>query len=158
MPPSKHQKNYSLKYVQLACKAIKEVGLSIQVASDKFRVPKSTLGQGEHRPWKPDWMEHNQLLAVWGFLSGPVPSCDSIFGQEGNQEKFKDNLPTYQWVTKFLGTTPVTACGRKTLSRKPGPCLQGGCTLYRSFSHFTKSVEGTPPKILSTYIRQEQFQ
>ena len=167
MPPGKRRKNYNPEDVDLACKAIKEEGLSIRVASDRFSVPKSTLldrvngGHGDQigRPTvltedeEALLLEHIQLLAVWGFPFSGQDLCHFVkayLDKKGASTRFKDNLPTHRWVAKFLGRHPEFSL------RKANPIKRARAAVSREdvqefFNHFAKSVEGIPPENLFNF-------
>lgn len=127
---------YDKNDMERAFNAVKNKGMTVRAAAERYNVPKSTLGdkcrgthkQGHGRPPVLTQIEETHLAnnilllsAEWGF---PFSHTDlkhfvkSYLDRKGRGTRFVDNLPTHKFVVGFLKRNPQLTLRRASLIKR----------------------------------------
>jgi hypothetical protein len=167
MPPKVRRLNYNDEDLVEAVKAVKEEGISLRAASERYNVPKSTIkdrmsethGTKMGRPpiLSPDeekmLVERLKILGTWGFPLTKMDFCHFVkayLDKKGVKTRMKDNMPTFGFVETFLGRH------KELTLRVANPIKRARASVSREdvqqfFAHYEQSVEGVLPENLCNY-------
>jgi len=163
--------NYRSKYNEEALKKalleVKAKRLSIRAASEKYGIPRTTIGDHIHsrvtkkvgRPTELEEEEERVLadrllcLAKWGF---PLDSKDTrmliknYLDAQDRKSRFVDNMPGQDWLDGFLARHEELVMRRASLiKRSRAHVTREDITSF--FEHYSKVAEGIPPQNIWNY-------
>lgn len=168
-PGSRNYKNYSEATLKLALDEIRQGLISINKASDKYNINKSTLSRkmrGKHASTvgHPTVLNQNEeecladaliLASDWGF---PLTQYDvrlivkGFLDRRGIVERrFKGNLPGVDWVKSFLLRHKNILSERLCQNIKRARASVDATVVDQYFNELEKSLEGVSNDVIVNY-------
>lgn len=161
-------KNYSEETLEKCLEEVLEGKISATQASKKYKIPKGTLinrihgrhikmhgGQTAFTKNEEDDLADGLITcAKWGF---PLSTLDlrllakAYLDRIGQQSRFKNNLPGYDWATGFLERHKHSLSERLSNNIKRARAAVNGDMLSNFIDELSKTLEGVSPEAIFNY-------